>query len=782
MKQKLLKNKQIILIVIQIFVCICCFAGYRKEHTVYDFTGENIVSDHVLLNNFMESQKDGYYIDSTMEAETDFASTPQINLGRGQYKIVLHYQTDSGSNAYHITADNADFREMLGNYHKTLSPDRTTYTTDLWISRELKNFEVQFDYGGESYFFVSQVEIMQTGNRMIGWGVLLLVAFLCFDYCFLFQDKWKKKLADREWKNRMLILGMIVMFSMLPLLSPYLMDGYDLKFHLTRIEGIKDGLQSGQFPVRMQPNWMNGYGYGTSLFYGDILLYVPALLRLFGCSVQTAYKWFISFINVLSAGIAYYSFKRIFGSEKLGLLGCMLYTTSIYRINCLYIRTTLGEYCASIFLPLILTAVYEILWHEEADKIPRDSWIIGVAGFSGVILTHIISTELTVLFILVLSIVFWKRTFRKETIKEYLKIATGTFVCTLWFILPFLDMWSGEYWFNAEESASYFMQTQGVFINQLLNLFPYVAGETREYSIIEGLAIRNELSFAIGGGLLAGILLFILYGINYGKKTDKNFRRGIGLLVTGGILTYMMTIYFPWDDLQNLHNILYFMIKNIQFPWRLFGLTTLILTMLACLSIQLFHHLDKNKGQEAYILILIFAVISSGSLIGSIISNNEVLYLHNEDDLTTYDTGAGEYLPANANISVTREVLQAVFSEGVQPESVEREYQKFYIVCSNQTEKEGYIDLPLFYYKGYHVKTAEREELTVERNENGGLRVILPEGFEGEIRVNYTGEWYWRAAEIISLIGIIILIYKKFFAQILTNTRRKDKIIEYAAQ
>ncbi|MCM1253092.1 MAG: hypothetical protein NC321_09745 [Clostridium sp.] len=269
MKDILCRKKRIVLIVIvQILICTCCFAGYRKEHMVYDFTYEDIVSEHVLLYNFMESQENGYYIDNTPETEMNFASTPQIDLSRGHYKIILHYRTGDMSNAYYITADNADFREKLGNYHKSLSPEKNTYTTNLWISRELKNFEIQFDYGGNSYFFVSQVEILQNYNHTIGWGLLFLALFLCFDYAFFFQDKWKKKLADKDGITRTLVLGMIVLFIMLPLLSPYLIDGYDLMFHMTRIEGIKEGLQSGQFPVRMQPNWMNGYGYGTSLFTG----------------------------------------------------------------------------------------------------------------------------------------------------------------------------------------------------------------------------------------------------------------------------------------------------------------------------------------------------------------------------------------------------------------------------------------------------------------------------------------------------------------------------------
>lgn len=189
-----------------------------------------------------------------------------------------------------------------------------------------------------------------------------------------------------------------------------------------RIEGLKEGIQSGQFPVRMQPKWLNGYGYAVSIFYGDILLYFPAFLRILGLGVQTAYKYFVFFINILSAGIAYYSFKRLLRDEKMGLLGCMLYTTSIYRLDCIYVRAAVGEYCALTFLPLIITAVYEILWQENRKENLRSSWLMGVVGFSGLILTHVISTETTVVAVAVFCLVYWKRTFRKNALLQFVKM------------------------------------------------------------------------------------------------------------------------------------------------------------------------------------------------------------------------------------------------------------------------------------------------------------------------------------------------------------------------
>ena len=67
-----------------------------------------------------------------------------------------------------------------------------------------------------------------------------------------------------------------------PFLSGGVWHGSDLGYHLRRIENIAMGLADGQFPVRIQSDWLLGNGYAVGVFYGDILPYFPAALRLLG--------------------------------------------------------------------------------------------------------------------------------------------------------------------------------------------------------------------------------------------------------------------------------------------------------------------------------------------------------------------------------------------------------------------------------------------------------------------------------------------------------------------
>ena len=62
-------------------------------------------------------------------------------------------------------------------------------------------------------------------------------------------------------------------------------------------------------------------------------------------------------------------------------------------------------------------------------------------------------------------------------------------------------------------------------------------------------------------------------------------------------------------------------------------------------------------------------------------------------------------------------------------------------------------------YKGYHAKdVATGEKFLITKGENGHVRAILPAGYQGTVRVWYSGMWYWRVAEAVSLLFWVAVI------------------------
>ena len=48
---------------------------------------------------------------------------------------------------------------------------------------------------------------------------------------------------------------------------------------LARINGIYEGLRTGQFPVQINPVQLGGYGYLPGSMYPQLFLYFPAILK-----------------------------------------------------------------------------------------------------------------------------------------------------------------------------------------------------------------------------------------------------------------------------------------------------------------------------------------------------------------------------------------------------------------------------------------------------------------------------------------------------------------------
>ena len=128
--------------------------------------------------------------------------------------------------------------------------------------------------------------MLYAGACAAGWLVLfvLLDAFL-----LLTVPGSPVRLADSELCACLWVLCAAAVLTCAPALTNGgAANGADWSFHLSRIEGIANGLREGQFPVRVYSMAKDGYGYAPSLFYGELLLYFPAVLRLLGMSVQGA--------------------------------------------------------------------------------------------------------------------------------------------------------------------------------------------------------------------------------------------------------------------------------------------------------------------------------------------------------------------------------------------------------------------------------------------------------------------------------------------------------------
>jgi hypothetical protein len=132
------------------------------------------------------------------------------------------------------------------------------------------------------------------------------------------------------------------------------------------------------------------------------------------------------------------------------------------------------------------------------------------------------------------------------------------------------------------------------------------------------------------------------------------------------------------------------------------------------------------------------------------------------NQISDYAVGNGEYLPVTTEVQELTKEVQG--GDGLECSVAGRKYLTFDVEVSNPTEQEQELLLPLLYYTGYRSYDSQsKEKMTVMSGDNGRVAVTIPAGYQGNLHVAFYEPWYWRAAEIISLLTLCFIIYDTFF-------------------
>ena len=779
MKMKIQKKAdwKAIVLVMEALVILYSILIFVRPNQTYYFEGSSLISKYgIFVEDFMDLYGDGYYLDSNLHAdaedlsegqnELDFMTveSPEVDLKRGSYKVTIDYLVGDGEETYTASSDYNTWPVIIQRTNVKLPEDQTEVTYELRSSIGVTGYKVTANFKDAIFLFVHSIKIEETNDwKNVNLGIVLFVILLLnLGYVFYKRVPEEEKRSFRIYLG---IFGVLLFFSSLPVFSVYLKDGYDLLFHLNRIEGIKNALLDGQFPVRLPYSWMNGYGYAVSIFYGDSLLYFPAVLRILGFTVQGAYKAYVLTINFATIAVSYWCFYKIIRNRKIALAGCVVYVLAPYRLLCIYLRGAVGEYTAMLFLPLVLYGLYVI--YAENDK--RAKWLPLAIGFAGLVQCHIISTLLTALFAALFCFANLKKTVRWKNFKQLLIAVCAVVVADFWFIVPFLDYFQFEYR-STELNLLGKMNAHGTFLSQLFALFPRGTGDA--YTIDGGIGQTGEMSYPLGAafGMVAVCYFLYLLGREKDKKRepDKLIKLGNYALVGGILATIMTCVWFPWDFIQQAFDgKLALIVQNIQFPWRILGIASLLFsTAFICLLGSL-----KSTGyrKEAVVLTGLVVVLTSISACYFYSDNEdrrEPLYIQSETDIHS-EVGEGiEYLLKGTDIGswLNDEVIM---DEPIENFAYEKVKGSSFITYKNSTDSEVYADIPVFCYKGYQAKDIDTgETIEIMSGEQNRIRVVIPSGYEGTIKVRFQEPLYWRISEVVSIIGILGGIY------ILLKTKR----------
>jgi hypothetical protein len=745
------RNFRILLLaeLILLFIAICQLFG---NNHVYRYG----VDDMTVRYGEYSQENGGIYADELTQRTGTIVDFENIALPAGSYCVCLKYETDTDmSNSCSVSDVTLGNKRLITN-GDLLYEGLNQTNFEMWLYGSTKQLIVHTFYNGKGSVTIKGLEIYETNAlpRMCIFILLVLIVSVNFLYIVYRYDR--SFCISVESKTAALGLIVTTVYASLPVLTDYLISTGDTSFHLWRIEGMKDALLTGQFPVRISSKWLYGYGYAAPVFYGETFLWPAALLRIIGFPIDTSYRWYIILVSAATTLISYICFKKILKSGYMGLFSSTLYTVSVYRIHKIYARGTLGEALAMMFLPFLVYGFYNLFTADINDKKYRLSYIPLVIGFSGLLQSHLLTGEIVGVFTILLCIIMIKKVFRKNTFFVLVKSVIYTLLVSAWFVVPFADyMLTGD--FVIQHVSGRRIQERGIYPAHILRTFFYGGGNV----LYADTGMYLSDSVGIGMVLVAAAVIWIVMSFfGHTGSMKKYFKTG-NILTVFGILSIVLSLnIFPWDKIQNINSLAATLVSSIQFPDRWLLTANICFSLLAGMTGK--YLLDKKVMWR----IIYFVIILTLQLSGSMYMMNMMIYdtsfarIYNEEGMGFGYVSGGEYLPYGTDTSLL--TFTAPEGEDITIDSYTRNGLSFDIKCSNMTDAEKILEVPLLYYKGYQAyDKASGGRLELYSGTNSTVTVKLPAGFDGELAVRFVPPWYWRVSELVTLLTIGAFIIKR---------------------
>lgn len=537
------------------------------------------------------------------------------------------------------------------------------------------------------------------------------------------------------------ILIICVFIICLPLLSvkAYLAD--DIYFHLSRIEGIKEGLCAGQFPVRVHAYQFNGYGYLCGVFYPDIFLYIPAGLCLLGVPLNLSYNILCILLQLLTAFFSWYAFSLV-TNRNVGALASVLYLSFWYHLFDIYRRAALGEVIAMAFLPLAIVSLIYLFFKDHTK------WPLTVLAVSGVLQAHILSG---IYLILICGCIFLYSLGNKYSKARKISICKAILFLVAvnsWYYVPFLYYYTSVDFIM--KSSFHSIEAAGVPLRRLFYLL---------------------VSFGIPS--LVYILIFIREYLKRRKFISRADRLIInGLICSACLLIFASTNKFPWHLFEKIPVVSLF-VTALQFPWRLQEFAAIVIALLGGVGLvwfaKKFKHQELLLGAVSIIICAfsIFCIYHPQQFLraGDIAKTGapkiweaikfEEIRLQPYGDLPGRKI-APDYLYKDMNLDVLKEegILKSAYAD---IGTINMHKTGTTVKVSYNLSNPHTIKVPLIYYAGYKASDDKGNPVTITAGKNHIMDVSLPKG-SGEIKIWFQGLWYFQFFDILSLLSLIVLL------------------------
>lgn len=687
-----------------------------------------------------------------------------IQLSPGVYCIALEYEAEyegTGPVAYTSMQDGTVITGGLCTNGEHLYAGKKQSGYHIWLYESTDDMQMVLSYGGSGQLQITGYTITETNQFWTMWMVVILFVSLLILGAIIYCYYNRQYAIGAEKKQVFFAVSCICLVACLPYLYGSNLSGIDLTYHLLRIEGVKDGLLGGQFPVRIEPEWVFGHGYAAAVFYCNSLLYFPAVLRLLGFTVTATYNIYCCGLTIATAWIAWYCFRKIFDSANIGIICCALYTLSTFRIYKLVNTSAVGEGSAVTFLPLILYGMWRIFTEDSEQEKYKTAWFPVAAGYAGLMQTHVLTCEITAFVTLLVCIVCIKKIFCRNVFIELAKGALGAIGASLWFLVPFLDYYLTQN-VHIKNLSARTIQSSGLTFAHLAFHF----WKNGIYTPNGETGVYETHPVGVGFVLILGLGIFAVLGFGGAFRRIKGPVKQLAVLsaVMGALLLFMSSNVFPWDVIRAWNPVTAALVSSLEFTHRVLGWGNLFLVVVCGFCLWYFKQNNQWHYMAAVTVGSVCIITSGIHLIDYVTEGWDEVILYNEEGMGSGFISDGEYLLEGTDAGkLTYTGILA--GNGISIGEYEKTYLNMVVNCVNEEEAESYVELPMLYYKGYRaVDYGTGDRLTVCAGDNNVVRVLVPAGFEGRIDVKFVSPAYWRISEAISagvVTGYIVLKFRR---------------------
>lgn len=564
-------------------------------------------------------------------------------------------------------------------------------------------------------------------------------------------------LVHSNWQYLLIALfGLIATAGVWGDLGSFLM-GDDVTFHITRLKGTVQALLDGQIFPQVDPSVVGGYGYAYNIFYGPLITWIAAGMRLLISSWPVVLNLICVLLLLASGFLTYKMIFKISKNKVLATLTAIIYMLTPYHLMNLYMRMALGEFVAMAALPLLMLGLYQLANQEKSAV--RNIIIAATV----IVLSNNVFTIMAIMMSAIYLVCNFKQVMKRTTIQKIILACLGIFGLTACFTLPL---------FEAKLTGSY-----GVFDTYYQNNFFNLGAEYLNITRIPPASLikfqfgENFDTVAnVGVDIVAAIGLIGFWFIRSKIKSRPERRFVTSVYAIALITMILTTTLISWQYMPSI-------LHTVQFPWRLLAIFAFAASIVS--GYVIFYLISELKEHQQQILLVITGLLMLLP-IAKMISLQEDRHFVVSDDMYLISHGAqgwqAEYAPVELLCRDTNsETGEKDCGRFVLMEKLEKRgdnfkilsgkasvanYHKegthvsFHIVTSPDTE----VELPLIWYAGYQAKSGRQNLIVTPSEQMGLVTVKIPANFDGNIEVRYGLSIATRIGLIISGLTLVICL------------------------